>query len=208
VVNSRVTPDPPNPFTPLTFTLNTGSTLSRVHNNVFGPTEFNPGPNGGARFSFFGAPSVPVLYAAETDEAAVAETLLRAIPAAGGDLPRGHYEQAVMSKVVTRRDLKLASFLGTGLRALGVVATQLTDTPDTRYPQTRKWAEAAHAAGFDGIAWMSKRNNGDRAYMLFGDRVRASDLRVEPGSARILAAGPGQAWLVDLCVPLHIDVLV
>jgi hypothetical protein len=38
------------------------------------------------------------------------------------------------------------------------------------------WAEVAHAAGFGGCAWMSKRCNTDRAYVLFGDRVGRDDV--------------------------------
>jgi hypothetical protein len=200
VVNNRITPNPPDPFTALPFTLPSGSILSRVHNSKFGPTEFNPGPKGGARFSFFGTPPIPVLYAAAQEEAAVAETLLRKIPTTGGLLVRDAYATNVMSQLVTNRELNLASFMGTGLRALKVVAGQLTDTPDTRYPQTRKWAEAAYNAGHEGIVWMSKRDNSHQAYILFGDRVLDSDLTIVPGSARILSAGPGQAWLVNLTV--------
>lgn len=208
MVTRRATPNPPTPFTPQTFVLHAGSTLSRVHTNVRGPQAFNPGPRGGARFSFFGEPPVPVLYAAETDEAAVAETLLREVPVAGGQLTPDDYKRTVLSRVTTGRDLRLAAFFGMGLRTLGVIATQLTDTPATNYPQTRKWAEAAHTAGFDGVAWMSKRNNSDQAYMLFGDRVQGRDLTVESGTARIFAVGAGRDWLADLCAPLHIEVLV
>lgn len=207
-MNVRITPDPPDPFTAQPFTLPAGSNLSRVHDSRFGPTDFNPGPKGGARFSFFGTPLVPVLYAAAKEESAVAETLLRKIPAAGGRLVHDAYAKNVMSMLVTKRELNLASFMGTGLRALKVVASQLTNTPDTRYPQTRKWAQAAYDAGYEGIVWMSKRNNTDQAYVLFGDRVDDSDLTVVAGSGRILSAGPGQVWLVNLCIPLHITVFV
>ncbi|WP_211879739.1 RES family NAD+ phosphorylase [Pseudarthrobacter albicanus] len=74
-----------------------------------------------------------------------------------------------------RRDLRLAAFSGMGLRALGVQAGQLTETPGENYSQTRKWAQAAHAEGFDGLEWMSRQDNRDHAFVVFGDRVAVAD---------------------------------
>lgn len=101
----------------------------------------------------------------------------------------------------------MASFLGTDLRALRVGPEQLTTTPGDNYPQTRKWAEAAHEAGFDGIAWMSRQDNSDRAFMFFGDRLSEADFDVVPGSGRLFALGTDLDWLIDFCAPLHIEVL-
>lgn len=120
-----------------------GTVLSRVHCNKRGSVEFNPGPGADGRFSFFGVPPVPVLYmpvlyAAEIDTAAVAETLLRNIPAAGGVLTQSQFRDNVLSEITATRRVTLASFLGTGLWVLGVTATQLTDTPGVDYPQARK----------------------------------------------------------------------
>jgi hypothetical protein len=201
------TPDPPSPFRPREITLAAGTRMHRVYDNRFAAVELNPGPKGAGRFHFFGEPPVPVLYAAGTEEAAVAETLLRNIPVAGGLLAYGDYKSKVMAAFTSRRDIRLASFLGSGLRTLRVEARQLTDTPGESYPQTRKWAEAAHGAGYEGIAWMSRRINSDRAYMFFGDRLTSDDFEVVPASGRIFALGPGQDWLIDLCSPMHIDVM-
>lgn len=181
--------------------------MYRVHGNTYGPSEFNPGPDGSGRFHFFGDPTVPVLYSAATETAAVAETILRRIPIKGGVLHYRRYHDRVMAGLTSTRKLRLASFLGTGLRTLKVEAYELTDTPgETNYPQTRKWAQAAHDAGFDGIAWMSRRVNSDRAYMFFGDRVTETDFELTPDTARIFAAGPDQDWLTRLCLPMHIKV--
>ena len=115
-----------------------GTVLSHVHCNRHGSVEFNPGPGADGRFSFFGVPPVPVLYAAEIDTAAVAETLLRNIPAAGGVLTQSQFRDNVLSQITSTRRVTLTSFLGTGLWVLGVTATQLTDTPGVDYPQARK----------------------------------------------------------------------
>lgn len=202
-----VTPDPPVPFRPRTIVMPATTGMYRLHDNRFRTNEFNPGPRGAGRFHFFGTPEVPVLYTAATEAAAVAETLLRNIPVAGGVISYDDYQSKVMAALEIRREVRLASFLGTDLRALKVGPEQLTTTPGENYPQTRKWAEAAHAAGFDGIAWMSRQDNSDRAYMFFGDRVTEGDFEVVPGSGRIFAVGPDLDWLTDFCAPLHIEVL-
>ncbi|OMH23784.1 hypothetical protein BKD30_10360 [Tersicoccus phoenicis] len=34
------------------------------------------------------------------------------------------------------------------------------------------------------------------------------DLAIDPAYARVFAAGPDLDWLVDLCTPLHVEVLI
>lgn len=201
-------PEPPEPFDPEEFILAAGKPLYRVFSNTRTVTEFNPsGAPASQRFSFFGDPQVPVLYAAATDEAAVCETLLHNIPEAGGYLPPAGFRNKVMALARPNRDLRLARFMGTGLRKLKVETRQLTDTPSSQYEHTNRWAEAAHAAGFDGIVWMARKCNTDEAYVLFGDRVHATDLASDPSFARIFLRGQGFDWLVDFCTPLHVEVL-
>jgi hypothetical protein len=67
---------PPDPFKPAIETLPKGHRLYRVFTNTRPPTEFNPGVGAATRFGFFGKPVVPIMYAADTEEAAIAETLL------------------------------------------------------------------------------------------------------------------------------------
>lgn len=204
-----MTPDPPHPFDAEETVLGTDAGLYRVHRVVRRGDEFNPGHGAPSRFAFFGEPTVPVLYAAETAVAAVAETLLHDVPVAGGRLPLDSYRQHALSLLRTRRDLHLAAFLGTGLRRLRVTADELTSTDATQYPRTVGWAEAAHREGFDGVVYMSRQLNSTRAYCLFGDRLTADDLEVDPSEGYAFALpGHDRDWLVDLCAPLHVDVLL
>lgn len=200
------TPAPPEPFDAATETLPAGHRLYRVHSNRRTVTEFNPGYGSRTRFAFFGDPIVPVLYAADTDDAALAESLLHDIPAAGGLLPYPSYADAVMGKLELTRALRLASLRGLGLRRLGVEARQVTDTDASEYASTVVWSRAAHTAGFDGIAWTSRQCNDARAVLLFGDRCDGA-LRQDPTFGRIFQSGPGLDWIIDICSPLHIDVL-
>ncbi|KRF07074.1 hypothetical protein ASH00_16140 [Arthrobacter sp. Soil782] len=199
---------PKGAFEPLSFTLTAGEQLYRVFSNRSGrpANAFNPGAGRRTRFAFFGDPKVPVLYAAQTEEAAVCETLLHDVPIDGGMLNHDDYGDKVMARLIAGRDLNLASFMGTGLRALKVEETDVTATPASSYGETVAWAEAAHAAGFDGIVWMSHRCNTDRAFVFFGDRVTDADLEIDIRFARVFELDPDRAWLSDFCAPLHVDV--
>lgn len=203
-----MTPKPPNPFTAQEFILPRASGIYRVASNNRGVDEFNPGKGAPTRWAFFGDGPVPVLYAAQSEVAAVCESLLHDIPPDGGLLRPSAYRDRIAARLIIRRDLRLAAFMGTGRRALKVEARDLTDSDPTTYGRTVHWAAAAHRAGFDGVAWMSKRCNTDQAYVLFGDKVGAGDLEIDPEYAQIFAQGTDRDWLIDLCGPMHIEILV
>jgi hypothetical protein len=210
-----VTPDPvvaspPDPFVPRVSVVEPGTLLYRVHSNGRPTTAFNPGVGEPTRFAFFGDPVVPALYAAETQEAALSETLLRNIPLEGGRLLFDDYRDNVMGRLEVTRQLRLASLHGPGLRQLGVENTAVIDVygdPDYVYSRTVKWAEAAHRAGFDGLEWMSRRCNDSRAQVFFGDRFEPGDLVADPSFGRAFLSTEGFEWLVDICAPMHIEVM-
>ena len=54
---------------------------------------------------------------------------------------------------------------------------ELIASPARAYMKTARWAEALHRQfkDVDGLMWMSRQRDRDRALVLFGDRVR-SDL--------------------------------
>ena len=204
-----VVPDPPRPFGALEEVLPEGARLYRAFAAAPGrdALTFNPG-YGSYRFSFFGDPPVPILYVAQTEGAAVCETILRDVPQPGGVLMPEQYRDHIVAAITNRRPLRLAKFLGVGLPCLGVRPYQLTDTPSREYDGTVAWGRAAHGAGFDGAVWRSGRCNTDRAYVFFGDRVASKDLRIEPDHARIFAAGTDVEWLIDFCATVKVDVLL
>ena len=204
-----VTPVPPKPFSPQTATLEVGTQLYRVFTAAEGrtATTFNPGFGAPTRFAFFGTPVIPVLYAAATEEAAVAETLLHDIPVSGGILPYDKYARTVMARLQMARPVRVGILHGLGLRQLKVTAADLTASGAETYPETVKWAEVAHDAEFDGLVWMSRLCNDARAYVFFGDRC--DDAFIQDSTfGRLFATGADQLWLIDLCAPLHVDVLL
>lgn len=203
-------PEPPDPFDPLIEELPAGTRIYRIFAAAYGRhvTTFNPGVGGPHRFSFFGDPTVPVLYGAQTETAALCESLLHDVPLTGGRLLPEQYRRCVAGALEITRELHLASFHGIGLRRLGVDAAHLTTSPARTYDRTVAWAQAAHRAGFDGVVWMSARCNTDRAYVFFGDRVGPRDLEVVTDYGRLFTPGPGLDWLIDTCAYMKVDVLL
>lgn len=203
---------PGKPFEPEEYVLEADTTLFRVFNTGGSPprkvTDFNPGKGGPTRFAFFGDPVVPVLYAAETEEAAVCESILHDVPPGPGSVLYDNIADRVCAPLAPSKDLRLVSLMGDGLFKLETQAKYVTGTMSSQYKRTVRWAEAAHGAGFDGLVWMSNRRNTDRAYVFFGDRVAAGDLVALPGTGRIFAAGSGFDWLADYLAGLKIDILI
>lgn len=198
---------PPNPFKPAIEKLPAGHLLYRVFTAARKPAEFNPGIGAPTRFGFFGKPVVPIMYAADTEDAAIAETLLHDIPVEGGALPYDKYSSKALALLKVTRELRLANLHGMGLRRLKARADEVTSSPASSYPDTVRWAEAAHATGVDGMVWMSRLCNDAKAYVFFGDKC-ADAFAQDPSHARIFASPADQMWLIDLCAPLHIDVLL
>lgn len=203
---------PPDPFRPQSETLDPGDFLYRVHSNTRTSAEFNPGSGRRTRFAFFsataaeGAPTVPVLYGGSSADVAVCETLLHDIPLTGGRLVPRDYREKVMSRLSPTRRLVLARFRGTGLRAVGAEASDISDTEADAYERTVRWVIAAHDNGYDGCVWTSRRCNDGAAYVLFGDRVARGDLTQDDGFGRAFALPEDIGWLRDFCSPLGVAV--
>lgn len=198
---------PPTPFKPAVDTLAKGHRLYRVFTNTRAPTDFNRGVGRATRFGFFGRPVVPIMYAADTEDAAVAETLLHDIPEEGGNLPWDNYSVKALAVLELNCDLRLAALYGMKLRQHGVGPEDVTSSPASTYPDTVRWAKAAHGYGVDGMVWMSRLCNDAKAYVFFGDRC-ASAFTQDTSHARIFASPGDQKWLIDHCAPLHIEVLL
>lgn len=213
MVTGRTISEPPDPFDALWESLLAGSRIFRVHERGFpngtanDGTAFNPGYGAPLQWSFIGDPAVPVHYSAASPEAAVHESILHdAVPHA--HLSRASWIRKVLTPLRTTRELMLVQLHSDGLRRLGVHARDVTDTDADQFPFTVEWALAAHAAGADGVVWMSRQLNSVRAYCLFGDRVAASDLDPIPGDpdARVFATPADSEWLYDIALRMRVTI--
>jgi hypothetical protein len=183
---------------PLIELLPAGSSLYRVHDVAYPADSFNPGyapawPD--YRFSFFGDPPVPALYAADTVIAALSETLLRDVPYEGGSILLEQVEQRALSAVTTVRELRMLQMHGDGFRRHRVAPQDITLTSPRDYPKTVLWGQAAYDAGLDGIVWMSRHHNTSRAYVFF-DR---------PGQPIPLTAQEDWDGARAFSIPSHLD---
>lgn len=175
------------PSTPLDITLITipaGMALHRVHHQDYGPTEFNRTKKGSARFSpIFDerGKTIPTIYAGSTFECAAMETVFHDVPYTRGlkTVSKSKLVHRLYSVVETLTDLNLITLTSIPLRRLGIERRDLIDTDADRYPETRQFAEAAHAQEkrAQGIIWVSRQDDTATSVVLFGDRLSATDLR-------------------------------
>lgn len=154
-----------------------GSILHRVHRDIYGPVEFNPG-FGDARFSPIQnqeGEAIPTMYAGDTLACALMESVFHDVPHSAGfkSFDKSKLDNQVHSSVKLERSVILADLANVPLRKLGVSRKQLIDSEKNQYPATRQWAAAIHHQFPDiqGLSWISRQDDRARATMLFGDRV-------------------------------------
>ena len=125
---------------------------------------------------------VPSLYAADTLEAATCETIFHDIPvtARRKTVPRTLIQSRTHGRLQVRRDLQLVSLRGPDLRRWRISRNSLITPSPSLYRDTARWAEAIHHQfpDVDGLLWTSSQCDPDTAYLFYGDRVAAGDLRI------------------------------
>lgn len=178
-------PAPPEPskLNPLIHEWESGRPIVRCHDASLGASEFNRTPSAG-RFRPLRARGriLGTIYGAADDAGAIAESLFRPVPVGGPvrRVRRARLVPVLMSTLTSRRTLRLASLHGHGLRRVGASRVQLIDSEADQYPVLADWGQALHdcPAAPDGIVWRSRLYDDSYALMLFGDRVRRTDLAV------------------------------
>lgn len=209
-------PAPPDDLAKLvkTVTWPKGQVIHRIHLKIYGSSEFNPGLKGNARFSPIKASdgaSIPTLYGGTTFDCAAMETVFHDVALAAGlkTFDKQKLTDQVYSQVTPKRDLNLADLSATALRKLGVRRNELIDTEKDKYPDTRKWAEAIHAAcpTAEGLRWVSRQDDRAFAIVLFGDRLAAADLLPTGGPRSVFANVPVYADLLALADRIGVNVV-
>ena len=166
-----------------------GREIHRVHHARFGSTDFNASSAGSARFSPIAdaasGKTIPTLYGGGSFEGAAMETVFHDVPYTAGFKT---YDKAKLSGrrasiIRPLRDLLLVDLSSKALRKLGIPRSGLIECDAADYPKTRIWAVALHAQcpKADGLSWVSHQDDEARALMLFGDRLKRTDLaEVQP----------------------------
>ena len=212
--DSPLTPEPPATLHITPVTLSRKKALHRVHSQDYEGDEFNPGLKGNARFSPIrnskGDP-IPTIYAADTFEAALMESVFHDVPHAPGfkQFDKRKLEGQEHSIVQTTQDLRLADLSSKPLRKLGVTRKQLIDTEKDQYSQTREWAEAIHAQDPDiqGLYWISRQDDSARAVMLFGDRIPRRVLQQVGTSRNLLQDEQAYGEVLDLAEVIGVNIV-
>lgn len=224
----RLEPPPTGPSaaaSPVIETLPAGTRLWRVHrasHQVPGGrveddgTLFNPGVGPPTRFapltSVAGAP-VPTMYAGASRRGALFESVLHdQMPMSVVDARRWVGDQ--LTALTLASDLDVVSLHGPGLRSLGLFAADITQTYPSDYPRATRWAQWLHThTAAAGLAWSSKQDDDERAYVLWGgDRVPDGALVPEtpaPGGhgPLLLGFGDGLDWAKGVAASVRIEVI-
>ena len=176
---------PANLAGPNIATLKAGTSLERVHDRNYRANEFNPCKGAPTRFApirDLQGNCVPSLYAGDTVESAIYETIFHDIPvkARRKTVSRALVQGRAHGRLEVLRDLRLASLRGPDLKKWRVSRHSLITTSPKLYRDTARWAEAIHHQFpyVEGLVWTSNQCDPDTAYVFFGDRVAPRDFDV------------------------------
>ena len=163
-------------------TIPAGTRWLRVHEKKYEPTQFNPSPDGNARFSPITNAEgliIPTLYTAEDEASALMETVLHDVPSpsAGFIYVAPAIEDRQLATLVNQVPLQLGNLQVMGLKRLGVSGAAVIDGDKPTYGDTRDFARALHAARSDiqGLVWDSRQTK-KQVVVLFKDRLPADAL--------------------------------
>ena len=206
----RVVPPPPDRVDPLTAIWSAGTLVYRVHPDRHRPDAFNPGTYGDrGRFHPLRNASgrlTPTLYAADSIDGALAETVLHGV-FAGDVIMRSRLRGHCLTRLDLTRDIQVANLSGHGLRRLGLTRGRLLDVGASHYAQTARWAEAIHRSrdSLHGMVWVSRQFDTAMALLAFGDRLHERDFRC--GVSLPLDGGRGYRLVRDAAAASAIAVV-
>lgn len=170
---------------PNVFVLSAGAIVERVHDRRYGARGFNSCKGAPTRFAPIrdaAGNCIPSLYAADTMEAAIYETIFHDVPvqADPGTVPKTLVQSRAHSRLEVLRDLRLASLRGPDLRRWGIDRNSLIAASPTLYAETARWACAIYRQfpEVEGLVWTSNRCDPDTAYLFFGGRVASGDFGI------------------------------
>jgi hypothetical protein len=201
--------------TPCRYVLPAGTQLYRVHRQKRPAVEFSPVVAhmlyGGGRFDPVSEDKYPYLYAAFSVRTALAEVLLRSLPfndRGARLLPRAAVKERRLSSVTLTTDITLIGLTTSAeLAAIGQ-DEWLIHADSSAYPQTRDWSRwLRHQASWaQGLVWPSKRDVGEKAVILFGDRCQPGDLRPGGEPPVDLDDHLGYKWLNEMLASYRVTI--
>lgn len=170
-------------FEPEFSELKAGVRLFRIDREKKYAGKFNPRKDLNYRFSpiFDGKQLIPTFYCAQTVEAAIFESILRDKPTLKDRVvPHTSFKNQYVSEIEVKRDLKVISLRGRGLKRLGLMEAELIHGGPNTYEDTRPWAEALYreCKTAKGLIWTSRQLGPKYSAMLFGTRFKTGDFQL------------------------------
>ncbi|MDR2882013.1 MAG: RES family NAD+ phosphorylase [Azoarcus sp.] len=172
------------PLDPLFDEWPVGEPIHTLYSTHYAPEHFNSGldksgnPRNPTRFApIFDEHGriVPYLYGGSSRDCAIFETVFHNVPI---DAPHkfvdlDDFANRGYAKLIPQRTLRLVDLTTEGLHRLRIPREELVASPSRDYLATARWAEALYrqCRDADGLIWMSRQRDRDRALVLFGDRV-------------------------------------
>jgi hypothetical protein len=207
-------PPPPKSLDATLIIWGGGLEFHRVHDLAFGSSEFNTSTKGNARFSPITDDAgvlIPTLYAGTTLDCALMETIFHDVPFKAGFKPFSKLKMdgKVHSVLLPTADLRLIDLSTVALHKLGVKRTQLIDTTKAHYTATRRWAQALYTQfpEAQGLRWTSRQDDQAHAIMLFGTRVRPSDVGWHGLAESLLLDGHANHSIIDLATRIGVTLV-
>jgi RES domain len=117
--------------------------------------------------------------------------------------PRG---RTVNSALTLKRSLHLIDLGTIALHKFGIKRTQLIDITEVHYPRTRRWAQAYYKQfpKAQGLRWTSCQDDHAHAVVLFGNRIRPSDLSTKSDRMPPILDGEAILTVLDLAIRLGV----
>ncbi|MCL2590927.1 MAG: RES family NAD+ phosphorylase [Betaproteobacteria bacterium] len=187
---------PVPPLDPLFDEWHAGEPIHTLYSTNHAPEHFNSGfnksgnPGNPTRFAPIRDEHgriVPYLYGGSSRDCAIFETVFHNVPF---DAPHkfvdlDDFASRGYARLIPQRTLRLVDLTTEGLHRLRVPKEELVTSPSRDYPDTARWAEALHrqCRDVDGLIWMSRQRDRDRALVLFGDRVGGKLIGLPDGGA-------------------------
>lgn len=167
-------------------TLSSGIVLHRVHSCKYAGNTFNDRADVEGRFNpVYDTEGnvVPVLYATDSLESAVCETIFhdQGVGTSKKTVRKLNVERRNHSQIILKSEITLVSLRQQDLQKWGIRRNELIASPSKEYCHTVKWAQEIYTQ-FDkaqGLVWTSNQCDPDSAFMFFGTRIPTNCFEIE-----------------------------
>lgn len=195
-------------------TLKKGHLLHRVHPSKYKGNQFNPVKTANTRFSTIldeRDDVIPVLYAAESLEGALMETVFHDVPYVPGlkVVAKENLQNHHHTELRVEEEIKVVELTTITLRKLGVTPAKLLTSESIEYPFSRKFAEEIYKLNPEsqGMRWVSRQHNEEKVYVFFEPRLNKSSISIHIAPLDIVEDDDTYEKVLDLADILDVNIV-